>query len=94
MRLAELMRFAKENGIFDVEPQKPKLTENRTLLGKFTQGGFSQEEVNAAIRCGLIYEEKTNSYTHREGILTPQGAISALTQPVSVVETRYRYRVM
>jgi hypothetical protein len=90
-RLAELMRFARENGIFEIEPQKARFTQNETLVKRFKDGGFSSDEIEAAISCNLIYERKTPTYTPLQGIATPD----MISGPrLEIMEYRYKYLEM
>ena len=85
------MRFAREQGIFNIEPQKLRLTENPILLGKFSAAGFTMQEVKTAVVCGLIYEERTKSYTPMEGLANKQMITASLSQ---VPTDRYKYEIM
>jgi hypothetical protein len=89
-RLAELMHFADANGIFKIGPQPKMLSENPTLLGRFMQGGFSKDEVKAAIDSGLIYEEKEPTYTPLQGLAT-KDMIGGPRLEIS--EYRYKYSI-
>ena len=89
-RLAELMHFADTNGIFNVEPQRRMLSDNPILLEKFKQGGFSKDEVKAAIESRLIYEEKVPTYTPLPGLATK----NMIGSPrLEIMEYRYKYSI-
>jgi hypothetical protein len=93
-RLAELMGFAREHGVFSVEAQKQRLANNPVLLARFREGGFTDEEVKSAVACGLIYERPTKVYTPSEGMINHTAVASALRGQVRYVETRYKLRAM
>jgi len=90
-RIAELMRFARQQGIFELEPQKERITNNPTLLRQFEQAGFSKADVATAVECGLIYEAPSKSYAPMEGLATPQNITASFSSRI-VLGYRYRYK--
>jgi hypothetical protein len=90
-RVAELMGFAREQGVFKLEPQRRRITQNQSLLARFKQAGFTEDELEAAMCSGVIYERPIKSYTPEEGMID-RGAIAAAFRPrVRYVEIRYKY---
>jgi len=91
-RVAELMGFARQEGIFKLQPQKKRLSQNVEVLAKFKEAGFTEDEVKAALCCGVIYEQPSKSYTPREGMISDP--IAALKPQVRYGEIRYKYKQM
>jgi len=88
-RVAQLMGFARREGIFELGPQEKRLSENDDLLAKFKQAGFTEEEVKAALCAGVICDEPKKLWTPGEGMI--QDPIAAAFQP-RYVEIRYKYK--
>jgi len=93
-RIVELMRYARDVGIFKAEPQREHLTHaNSLLLAKFRQRGFTAQEVQTAIDAGLIFEQTIRIYGAGEGLATVP-TIATLFGPKQVgVEYRYKYKL-
>ena len=93
-RIIELMRYARDQDIFKAEPQREHLTQaNSQLLAKFRQAGFTDQEVQTAVKAGLIFEQPIKTYTAGAGLATVP-TIATLFGPRQMdVEYRYKYKL-
>jgi hypothetical protein len=87
------MGFARQAGIFKLEPQKKRLSQNEDVLAKFKQARFTEDDVKAALCSGLIYEKTSKSYSLGEGMIS--NPVAAAFKPrIRYMEIRYKYTQM